>query len=379
MFVLAVLCALIALSEVLVRVTPLRHLGSALLVIVLTSVVANLGVIPTYGGSELYEVVFSHVAPLGIFWLLLQVDLRRILSVGPSMLGLFLLGCAGTVAGVVSGMALVGGDSFGELSSAVGGMFVGTYTGGSANYIAVATEYRVAAREPVLYAGASVVDSAMTTLWMAATVILPRLLSRLRRGDGGATPAVGAAATGEAEDTEQLHPLDLALTLALGAFAWWGSLWFADESVRLVGFQAPATITLTTAALVLAQTPLARRLRGARVLGMFSVLLFLAVIGALCDLEALRELGELGLTLTLFVTVVVLVHGLFVFGGALLLKQDPAVAAVASQAGIGGGTSALALARSLGRADLVLPGILMGSLGTALGTYLGMATARWFL
>jgi len=42
---------------------------------------------------------------------------------------------------------------------------------------------------------------------------------------------------------------------------------------------------------------------------------------------------------------------------------------------VGGGSSALALARSLGRKDLVLPSILVGSLGTASGTFLGMANA----
>ena len=48
---------------------------------------------------------------------------------------------------------------------------------------------------------------------------------------------------------------------------------------------------------------------------------------------------------------------------------------MASQANVGGGTSALALARSLGRSDLVLPAILVGSLGMAVGTYLGFLTA----
>ena len=72
----------------------------------------------------------------------------------------------------------------------------------------------------------------------------------------------------------------------------------------------------------------------------------------------------------------VLVHGAVVFGGALLFKQDPVLAAVASQANVGGGTSALALARSLGRADLVLPAILIGALGNALGTYLGFGVAE---
>jgi uncharacterized membrane protein len=43
---------------------------------------------------------------------------------------------------------------------------------------------------------------------------------------------------------------------------------------------------------------------------------------------------------------------------------------VASQANVGGATSALALARSLGRSDLVLPAVLIGSLGNALGTFI---------
>ena len=49
---------------------------------------------------------------------------------------------------------------------------------------------------------------------------------------------------------------------------------------------------------------------------------------------------------------------------------------MASQANVGGGTSALALARSLGRGDLVLPAVLIGSLGNAAGTFLGLTVAR---
>ena len=60
----------------------------------------------------------------------------------------------------------------------------------------------------------------------------------------------------------------------------------------------------------------------------------------------------------------------------LYADLDPDVAAVASQANVGGGTSALALARSLGRADLVLPALLMGALGNGLGTYLGFVAAE---
>ncbi|MEL6616607.1 MAG: DUF819 family protein, partial [Bacteroidota bacterium] len=133
----------------------------------------------------------------------------------------------------------------------------------------------------------------------------------------------------------------------------------------------PAILTITVIALVIAQTPWARDVKGAQAIGMFAVYLFLGVIGAFCDVNALGDLGALGLTLLAFATVVVTVHGLVTFAGARLLKLDLDLAAVVSQANVGGGTSALALARSLGRSDLVLPAVLLGSLGNALGTFLG--------
>jgi uncharacterized membrane protein len=55
--------------------------------------------------------------------------------------------------------------------------------------------------------------------------------------------------------------------------------------------------------------------------------------------------------------------------------MDLDMAAVASQANVGGGTSALALARSLGRSDLVLPAVLIGSLGNAVGNFIGFWVA----
>jgi len=103
--------------------------------------------------------------------------------------------------------------------------------------------------------------------------------------------------------------------------------------------------------------------------------LFLAVIGALCDVEALVRMGDLAPALIGLIGITVTTHALIVFGAARALRMDVETAAVASQANIGGGTTALALARSLGRADLELPAILVGSLGVAVGNYLGFAAS----
>jgi uncharacterized membrane protein len=154
---------------------------------------------------------------------------------------------------------------------------------------------------------------------------------------------------------------------------------YASAALGDAGWNVPSILILTALALALAQFPLFATLRGTRVLGMFAVYLFLAVIGAFCDVVRLVGLGRTGLLLLGFATTLVAVHGLFTFTAARLLRIDPETAAVASQANIGGGTSALAVARSLGRGDLVVPGILIGSLGNAIGTFLGFwAAAKLF-
>ncbi|MCB9080224.1 MAG: DUF819 family protein [Lewinellaceae bacterium] len=375
LYVLAMLCGLVAGSEWLVRNTFARHFGTALLVIVLTAVLANIGFMPTGSTPEnptpVYDGIFAYVAPLSIFWLLLGVKLRDILQAGFPLLFLFTIGAIGTTLGVLSGMWVINGPTgIGPLYAAVGGMFTGTYIGGSVNFNAVALHYDVV-REGALYGGTVAVDNILTTLWMIATLSLPRLLlplwpkSQRRKAEKIEITPVAELDT----DVESVDPLSFSMVLGLG----FGSLFLSNalaDWLNQIGWSVPAILIITTIALVIAQFPIAKRLKGGQLLGLFSVYLFLAVIGAFCDLEALKTLENLGLILLVMALVTVSIHGVFVFGAARLLRYDLDAAAVASQANVGGAGSALALARSLGRQDLVLPAVLLGALGTAIGTFI---------
>lgn len=374
--VIAVLVAIIAVSEWLSRRGWFRYLGAALLVIVLTAIAINIRVIPAYGAEmPVYGAIFKYVAPLGIFWLLLLVDLKSVLRVGGPILGLFLLGSVGTALGVVVGNWAVGGsEAFGQLHAALAGMFTGTYTGGSVNFNAIALEYGVN-EEPALYGGAAAVDNAMTTIWMIACVALPRLLA-------GFWPKARRAAEGSDahlpvdDEIETTSIFDMSIIVTLGVAGVAASDWLAAAIEAWTGIGIPATLILTTLALITAQIPAVKRLRGARLLGLFAVYLFLAVIGTLCDLEAVVRMGELAPALSIFVCIVVAVHAAMVFGAARAMRIDLDTAAVASQANIGGSTTALALARSLGRGDLELPAILIGAVGLVVGNYLGFFVAE---
>jgi uncharacterized membrane protein len=379
-YIIGFLSAIIVFTELMVRKTFLKHMGTALLVILITAFFANVGLLPT-GSSEAapvpaYDFIFSTVAPLAIFWLLLPVNLKDILKAGRQMIILFLLGSLATAIGVFVGMWVVNGpETIGPLYNAIGGMFVGTYTGGSVNFNSLGLHYDVM-KDGILYGGAIVVDNIITTVWMIATLAVPRTLAAYwpRKPGREIADFMGEVTTGEEEDTETIHPIDLGLVLALG----FGAVWLSDR-ISLLLPSIPSALILTGIALILAQIPSLSRLPGLRVAGMFAVYLFLCVIGAYCDLGALGELGGLGITLLIFTSVTVVVHGILIYGAAILLKINPVIASVASQANIGGGTSALALARSLGREDLVLPAILIGSLGYAVGTFLGFWVSESWL
>ena len=382
LYVLMILSLLVVITEFLVRKTKLRYLGTALLVILLTAVMANVGILPAGSSAErpvpAYDAIFQYVAPISIFWLLLRVNLRDLLKAGVSLVVLFLLGSLGTTLGVVLGMwAVDGATHIGEDFAALGGMFVGTYTGGSVNFNALALNYDIV-KEGGLYSGAVVVDNIITTVWMILTLALPKLLAPIWGSADRAKKQSAEVDLGIEQDTERMHPIDLGLVLALGM----GALLLSEmisSAFSARGYNLPSIIVITILALVIAQLPASRHIKGAQTLGMFAVYIFLAVIGAFCDLAALQQMGDLGLVLFLFALITVLVHGMIMLAAARMMKMGLQEVAMVSQANVGGGTSALALARSHGRSDLVLPAVLLGALGNAVGTFLGFWAAEQLL
>ncbi len=368
LFIAGALCVAVFFAQWLTRFSWGKIVGTPIWVILICAMLSNLGVIPSaMEGNAIYDGVFVYLAPLGIFIALLGVDLKSLKKAGLPLLLMFLLGSVATVIGVLVSWFLVDpAAEIGPLSSAVAGMYTGTYIGGSINFNAIALHYQVS-EAGNLFAAATVVDNLIGTPWIIATLILPKYLQRVFP-----RKKLNSSSGGEKVATiEYISIGSLASLLALGL------LGMTLSKVLAFYFpQVPEIIFLTTLALILAQFSGVQQLYGKQTVGFFLILLFLAVIGTLCDLGALQGVGSLAGTLALFVGLLVLVHGLVIFGIGALLKMDWDVIAVASQANVGGNTTALASAESLNRPDLLIPGVLVGSLGNALGTYIGFAVAE---
>lgn len=148
------------------------RLGASLLAIVLGALLANLGLVPV--ASPVYDVVTGPVTGLAIAWLLLAVHVSDLRRAGPRMLAAFGLAVAGTVVGAVVGGLILGG-ALGDASWRLSGTLVGTYSGGSLNFVGVG---RALELPDALFAGAAAADNLTTALWLAACLAAPALLGR---------------------------------------------------------------------------------------------------------------------------------------------------------------------------------------------------------
>lgn len=379
-YLIFVLSIVLFLSEWASRKPRFKAFGIALLVLVLGAVFSNVGLLPSQTNPT-YDFIFEYVAPASLFLMLLDVNLTQLKKTGLPILILFLLGSLGTVLGVFTATLVIkDGPLFEGLYPALAGMLAGTYTGGSINFNAVALHYRVM-DQGLVYTSAVAADNVVTTLWFFVTIAVPVFLGRwfplkklkTRNPNANESPEAGQVEIVE-DDSARLNIQSLSLWIGLSAL---GLLLTAvlTDFFKTQGLNIPGMIVITTLALLLAQIPVLHRQKGNMFLGSWGVYLFLAVVGAFCDFNALGEAGVLAVLLLGFIGITMLGHGLVVFLGCYLLKYDWDMAAIASQANVGGGTTAMALAKNFGRNELILPSILIGSLGNALGTYLGFMVA----
>ena len=351
------------------RFASFRALGAALVGILLAMLVANLGLLTDR--STTYELLSGTGVNLAIAFILLGVNLRSVLQAGPLMLVAFAIGAVGTAVGAtVAALSLEG--LIGTETPKLAAQYTGTYTGGGMNFTALG---RALDTSEDLFTAAMAADIIVTAMWMVACLSVPLLLGRRRIESPIEAPvsskAVDAPLTLERqlrESGRSLPMIDLAtlITIAVGA------VWISGEVVACaegswIG-DIPQVLWITTIVLAAAQIPAIKRLTGSALLGNYLLLLFLASNGAQ---SVIKNIFEIGPAVFYFAAITVAVHGLVIFGVGSLLRIDLATLAVASQANVGGAASAIALASARGYVDRLLPGVAVGLLGYAVGTYSG--------
>ncbi len=129
-------------------------------------------------------------------------------------------------------------------------------------------------------------------------------------------------------------------------------------------------LIMTTISMIVA-TVFAKKienLSGTQEIGTYLVYLFFFVIGVPASIMQILTNAPL---LFVFCAFMVLVNMIFCFSFGKLLNYDMEEIILASNANIGGPTTAVAMAISKGWSKLVGPILLVGTLGYIIGTYFG--------
>jgi uncharacterized membrane protein len=331
-----------------------RQLGTTMLVLLLGLLVSNLSGVKPQADAAAW--VNGPLTSLAIALLLLAVDLRRLWPDARRLLAPFLLAVVCTLLAALLGGWLLQ-PLLGPERSLLAGMFTATFTGGSLNFVSVA---RTLQPPEALLAVATTADYVVFAVWFGVSLAL----ARGRRTNSVHAPAALA--------DRSLEPVG----------GWWQGLVWGLAVLLLANVLTallqrlwpglPAILVLTTLTLLAAQLPGAESRRGCYGLGLLLIQPFFTVMGLSSPVGAL--LSE-GLPVLLYAALIVALQAVALLALRRWRGWGMAETLVASQASIGGPSTALALATAIGRAELALPAVAIGLFGYLLGTYLGLMAA----
>ncbi len=359
-------------------------LSGAIVALLGALILTNLGIIPT-NCVFFDDIVWGYAVPMAIPMLLLSCDIRKIAKESGKILILFIIGAIGTSIGAIVGYQLLGNHV--ENLSGVAAMMTGSYIGGTVNFAALSDAFEVPGDT---VSAAVVADNLLMTIYFFVLIMIPSVKFFYSKFKHPHIDEINAKGIDEQAKTQAAaywskKPIslnDIAINIAISVIIVWVSSeianlvsnaiapdqGFATNLVR--GLFGNKYLILTTITMIIATVfskPL-EGLSGSQEIGTYLIYLFFFVVGAPASIKAILINAPL---LLVFCAIMVIINMIFCFFFGKLLKFNLEDCIMASNACIGGPTTAAAMAISKGWVKLIGPIMLIGTLGYVIGTYFG--------
>jgi uncharacterized membrane protein len=342
----------------------------------LPTISTTIGIIPS--ASPAYEWMTRYLLLVALVLLMISVDLKSILRLGPMALFMVVAGSVGIVTGAVVSFLVFGSFLPAESWKAFAALS-GSWIGGTPNMVAIAESVGTpdALMGPII-----VIDTVVGYSWMGVLLFLSAWQHRFDRRIRAHTEKVEETNRRLADLAAHRHPLTVPNSVMIVGIGFGAAVVGATVGDLLPPLGDPTIISHTTWAvlfvvtggLALSFTPVSRlEEHGASHFGYTALYLLLGAIGAQANLRAVLEAPAFFGAGVLWIAV----HGAVLLLAARLVRAPLFFLATSSMANIGGVASAPVVAGVYHRA-MAPVGLLMAVVGYILGIY-GALGCAWIL
>lgn len=369
---LGVLLALAGALVLLVNRSNIRVFKYVPAFVLLYICAAALNTVGVFGESESIaatgEAVQDALLPAMILLLLFKCDIRRIIKLGPKLLLTFFVAAVSIVIGFLIAFLMFRAALDAEAWKALGALS-GSWTGGSANMVAV--QGILEAPEDV-FGYVLIVDTVLYSVWLLLMFSSVGFSERFNRW----TKADTTKFETQTGPDEEERPIDLVSLMGLIGFSLFVSAtasWIGEQLPELGDVVTATTWTIlivSVLGLIIATTPMGKT-AGSTEIAMVMLYVIIGIIASGSDFTSLTQ-APLYLAVGI---VVLIVHLAIMVVYAKLTRTELFSLAVASTANIGGVASAPVVAGAFDR-QLVPVGVLYALMGSFLGTFIGLSVAQ---
>lgn len=381
---LTILCVIAAVSIYLEQTYSWAgKITGCILALAFTMVLSNFRIIPAYD-TVAYDLVWSWVVPIAIPMLLFKADLRKVWKESGKVLGIYLLSGLGTIIGAFISFFLLQ-KAIPELYK-LSAMMVGTYTGGSMNLVAMSDAFPLT--DKTLLGSAVVADNLFMGIYFVSLTIIPTIkffkkhYSHPYEDEMEKYGTAGENKAAQFWAKKDVSLLDIAKVISISfvivaistelgkyisSFKPEGAGFFVELIFGLFGNKYLLLTTIT--AILATYTNVLAKISGAEEIGTFLIHIFFAVIGAPASIEIILKKAP---WLLVFCALIVVINMIITFIFGKIFRFSVEECCIATNANVGGPTTAAALAIARGWNKLVVPAMLVGILGYVIGNYYGL-------
>lgn len=350
-----------------------KYAPPVVLLYLLAMICCTAGVWDMAATKPAYSALKNNLLYAMVFLMLLRCDIRKILKLGPRMLGGFFAASVSIGVGFIVTFAVLHGAMGAEAWKPLAAL-CGSWMGGSGNMIAVQAALDIGEAD---MAYALVIDSIDYSIWVMFLLWVISFAPAFNKWTKSNTSALDEVSRKLEAD---IAVKDDKMTFAGILFLVGGGLLVSAVSQNIgaamnaaVPFFDKATwtvIAVTVFGLVLAVTPVAKIAGSAELSNVF----LYTVIALLASRASFAELKDAPLWIAAGFMILA-IHAIILLILAKIFKLDMFTCGVASLANIGGTASAPILAGSYSGA-LVPVGVLMALMGYVIGTFGGLIVGR---